>query len=60
MGPELTKLYVSPRKDLPKRRTNPYAMRLPSPVSIKTLAKKKARVIDHGILLARDVDGELL
>ena len=35
-------------------------MRLQIPVLIKTLAKKIARVIDHGILLARDVDGELL
>ena len=44
-----TKLYPNPNDELPKSRTNWYAMRLPSPVLMKPLAKKKASAMSHGI-----------
>ncbi|KAM2960661.1 hypothetical protein FF1_030327 [Malus domestica] len=44
-----TRLYPNPREELPKRETNWYAIRFPSPVLMKPRAKKKARAMSQGI-----------
>mgnify|MGYP006889224077 FL=1 len=44
-----TSEYPNPSEVFPKRRTNWYATRFPSPVLMKPRAKKKASAMSHGI-----------